>query len=198
MFDDITGIILSGGKSTRMGTNKSLLKINGITLIERTVNLMKELFSENYLITNEPDDYEFLDITKHTDIYPELGPLSGIHSGLYHSKTEKNFIISCDIPLRTPDIISFIADYPTESKIIIPKADGYVQHLCGIYCKSLLPTVELVINKAEKKKCNVSEVIKMNGAEIIDSSTIPDYKDGMFLNMNDVYDYEEVVNLLKN
>jgi len=60
MYKDITGIILSGGKSTRMGDNKSLLKIGELTIIERVRILMKSLFDEVILITNDPADYKFL------------------------------------------------------------------------------------------------------------------------------------------
>ena len=60
MYNDITGIILAGGKSTRMGQNKSLLKIGEYTIIERVVNLLKPLFPELILITNNPEEYSFL------------------------------------------------------------------------------------------------------------------------------------------
>ena len=55
MYSDITGIILSGGKSTRMGVNKSLLIIDGKTIIARVRDLMLSLFSKVMLITNEPE-----------------------------------------------------------------------------------------------------------------------------------------------
>ena len=80
MYNDITGIILSGGKSSRMGKNKSLLKIGDKTIIERMCDLMKSLFTEIILITNTPDDYSFLDLTVYKDVYKHKGPLAGIHS----------------------------------------------------------------------------------------------------------------------
>ena len=108
MYNDITGIILSGGKSTRMGENKSLMKINGKTIIEHVNDLIQSLFSNVILISNNPDEYEFLGIKIYKDIFPGMGPLAGIHSGLKNSSTQKNFIISCDIPLMTPEMIKTI------------------------------------------------------------------------------------------
>lgn len=99
MYKDITGIILSGGKSLRMGTNKSFLDISGQTAIERTVELMKALFRRVLLITNEPDLYQIPDVTIYQDIYKNKGPIGGIHSGLLNSTTERNFVILCDMPL---------------------------------------------------------------------------------------------------
>lgn len=85
MYKDITGIILAGGKSKRMGLNKSFLKVGEVTMIERTTELMKSLFERVILITNTPDEYKFLGIEMFEDIYKNVGPLAGIHSGLSHA-----------------------------------------------------------------------------------------------------------------
>ena len=58
MYKDITGIILSGGNSTRMGENKSFLKIGDTFIIEIITYLMKSIFSEVIIITNEPELYK--------------------------------------------------------------------------------------------------------------------------------------------
>lgn len=147
MYNDITGIILSGGKSTRMGTNKSLLKLGDQTVIERIIDLMKPLFGRVILSTNSFDEYRFLGLEMFEDIYNGSGPLGGIHSGLVHSQTEKNFIISCDIPLMSAGIIKFLIEYSTDKPITIAKADGFTQQLCGVYSKSLLPEIEKIIEE---------------------------------------------------
>ena len=69
MYDDITAIILSGGKSTRMGTNKSFLKIGDKTVIERMRDLLQSIFKDVILITNEPDDYKFFGLPIYVDIF---------------------------------------------------------------------------------------------------------------------------------
>ena len=76
MYKDVTGIILSGGKSSRMGVNKSLLKIGELTIIERVRDLMKSLFNEVILITNDPADYKFLNIPIYEDVFTRKGPLA--------------------------------------------------------------------------------------------------------------------------
>jgi len=85
MYRDVTGIILSGGKSSRMGGNKSLLKIGDTTIIERVRDLMKSLFSDVILITNDPADYKFLNIPIFEDIFKHKGPLR-INSFIIFSK----------------------------------------------------------------------------------------------------------------
>ncbi|RPI17713.1 MAG: molybdenum cofactor guanylyltransferase [Ignavibacteriae bacterium] len=203
MYNNITGIILAGGKSLRMGTNKALLPFRDTTIIEYIAGIMKSLFKNVIIITNSPEEYEFIDLKKFEDIISQKGPLSGIHSGLTYSNTDKNFIISCDIPLITPELISYIIEYPTKKPITVVKADGFVQQLCGVYDKSCLTNAnELLLkldeNSTGKSKCKVLALIENIGAEIINSEAIPCYKDGMFLNINRIEDYKKAFNVPNN
>jgi len=201
MYNDITGIILAGGKSSRMGLNKALLQLNGKSLIEHTASLLKSLFGRVILITNSSDDYTFLKLETFADVYSSIGPLAGIHSGLIHSDTEKNFIISCDIPLITKDVIKYLVEYKTTHPITVIKADGYIQHLCGLYhisikddAENLLHTFYTEETVFQKPKCNLTALLKITGAEIIDSSEIAGYSSGMFLNINNPDDYSLLIN----
>jgi molybdopterin-guanine dinucleotide biosynthesis protein A len=203
MYDNITGIILSGGKSTRMGENKSLMKIGNKTIIEHVKDLMQSLFSKVILIANDPDDYKFLNLKIYKDIYFRMGPLAGIHSGLTNTATEKNFIISCDIPLMTPEMIRYLVEYKTNKPVTIAKADGFIQQLCGIYNKSCRPYAENILssnindeerNEVQKKRgCKVLGLIDIVGAEIIEAEILPFYKKDMFFNMNKKSDYANIL-----
>jgi len=210
MYKDVTGIILSGGKSSRMRENKSLLKIGERTIIERVWDLMKSLFNEVILITNVAADYKFLNIPIFEDIFKHKGPLAGIHSGLIHSSSSQNFIISCDLPFITPEIIKYLVDYKTEKLITVAKADGYIQQLAGKYSKGTIYEAEKILNEqlnAEtkgsiQKNKNISalKLIERVGTEIISAESLPFYKKELFFNMNDVDDYSLLLkrlNLIK-
>jgi len=164
MYHHITGVILAGGKSSRMGMNKSFLTIDGEFIIERIAKLTSSLFKNVFISTNTPDEYEFLRLPTIQDIHYGIGPLAGIHSGLLHSTTEKIFVISCDVPLMNKETISFIVDYPTKKNIVVPKADGFVQQLCGVYSKSVVHSIELIVNESgEKRKgCRVA-IVTLDG-----------------------------------
>lgn len=209
MYSNITGIILSGGKSKRMGSDKSFLMVGNKYIIQYVTELMKNIFGQVILITNEPKKYKFLEIDCYEDIIKEMSPICGIHSGLSHSKTERNFIISCDMPLITKEIISFIIDFNSKKDVIVPFADGYIQQLCGIYSKCLLPNIEQIItinneyeirnNKQNKRHCPIMNLIESVNSEIIDiEKEYPNYKIGYFLNMNKPEDYEVVVRRFNN
>jgi len=185
-----------------MGENKSLLNLGGKKVIERVTDLMKSLFPDVILITNTPDEYSFLGIPIFIDIYEYKGPLAGIHSGLTHSKTENNFVISCDIPLMTKQMIEYIIDYKTKAPITVCRADGFVQQLAGMYSKSVLAEAEnslineeteLIDPKQTKRKCKVLSLLNTVGAEIIDAEKLDFYSESLFFNMNRPEDYEKVL-----
>ena len=206
MYSNITGIILAGGKSSRMGTNKALLKLKGKTIIEHIADLLHSIFANVIIITNTPEEYSFLKNPMYADIFPNRGPLAGIHSGLTNSQTEQNFIISCDIPLINQEMIKYILDYETTKPITVCKADGFIQQLAGRYSKSVLQDAEklLINNKTDltklhqtKKRCKVLKLLDKVTVEIIDAELLEIYKDFMFFNMNRKEDYLKVLNFLE-
>ena len=206
MYNDVTGIILSGGKSTRMGVNKSLLSLNGKTVIERVADLMTSVFAEVLMVTNTPEEYEFIALPKFKDIYEYKGPLAGIHSGLTHSNSEENFIISCDIPLMKREMIEYIVDYPTSKPVTVCRADGFIQQLAGRYSKSVLSEAENSLKNYEeelrdgeqkKRKCKVLSLLDKVGAEIIDAEKLSFYEEYLFFNMNRPEDYRKIVELIE-
>jgi molybdopterin-guanine dinucleotide biosynthesis protein A len=202
MYNDITGIILSGGKSKRIGVNKSLLKIGNKSLIEIIHEILTDLFEEIILSTNEPQLYKFLKLKSYKDIYSNKGPLSGIHSGLINSKTDKNFVISCDMPFMISEMIEYLVTYKCNKPIVVAKAEGFVQQLCGLYNKSCLPIIEKILSentesenrniRQEKRGCKVLKLINKAGAEIINAESLPFYNKDLFFNMNSTDDYAYV------
>ncbi len=206
MYDDITAIILSGGKSSRMGINKSFLKIGDKTVIERMRDLLQSIFNNVILITNDPDDYKFLGLPVFEDVFRHRGPLAGIHSGLKHSKTNINFIISCDLPLMTEEMINYLIEYKTDKLITVAKADGFIQQLAGKYSKECLSPSEKILKEVvnnenrdavqKKRKCNVLRLIDLIGAEIISAESLPFYNKDLYFNMNRTEDYNLLLNKL--
>ncbi|NUM36777.1 MAG: molybdenum cofactor guanylyltransferase, partial [Candidatus Brocadiae bacterium] len=105
MYANISCVILSGGKSSRMGQNKALMKIGNQSLIEIMYGKVKGLFREILISSNSPHEYSFLNIPIVPDLVQNKGPIAGIYSGLKSAKNDRVFFISCDIPLMTPELI---------------------------------------------------------------------------------------------
>lgn len=143
----MTGIILTGGKSSRMGRNKAFLKINGDVIIERIVRLFKELFDEVILVTNSPDEYRRLNTRIVADIYPKSGSLIGIYSGLYHASSQYAFAAACDMPFLKKGFIEYLIKQKDGYDIVIPFSPDGQQPLHAIYSKTCLKPMEDQIKK---------------------------------------------------
>ena len=193
MYSDITGVILSGGKSSRMGVNKSFLKLGDMTIIEHIIKLMKSNFSDLLLITNSPSDYSSFQIPMYEDIYKWKVPLAGIHSGLHYSKMDRIFVISCDVPLMTTEMIQYIVDYKSNKQIKFCVAAGYHQPLVGVYHKRIISEIEkfFSINFANDKSFH--QFLKNVDTEIIKPEGLSFYRDEIFFNVNKPKDYEEIL-----
>jgi len=100
---DISGIILAGGKSSRMGTNKAFLQINGVIMIERVARVLTGVCSK-VIISGDEKTYSNLGYRVVPDIYPGCGPLSGIYAGLLATANHYIFISACDTPYQTQQL----------------------------------------------------------------------------------------------
>lgn len=197
MYKNITGVILAGGKSKRMEENKSFLIWKEKPIIEIMISKMKEIFEEITLITNEKKLYEKFELPMFSDIYSG-GPLAGIHSALIHSVTDKIFVISCDMPLVKTKTIQFILENSNTENLTIPYANGFMQHLCGVYSKQLLPEIEKLLSSSDKlelndKKpsCKMGNLFGLVSGKKLNLDT--DYSNlgkDEFLNLNTKEDYE--------
>jgi len=176
-----------------MKTNKALLRLGQKPIIEIMLEKMKRNFGEAILSANDPDLFNYLNFPVIKDIYPNRGPLAGIHSSLSSSSTEKNFVISCDIPLITVELIKYLSEYNSDKKIILPVLKGRIQQLCGVYSKSILVDVEQIIQESQgnnEVKGSIFNLLERVDAEIVDVSSFSSPGDDIFLNMNTPEDYE--------
>ncbi|MFP5107301.1 molybdenum cofactor guanylyltransferase [Neobacillus sp. C211] len=128
-------IILSGGKSSRMGTNKALLKINEKTNIERIADTLKLSFNDIILVTNHPEDYQFLGLKMVSDYYPDKGPLAGVHAGLLSSKYDTNFIVACDMPFVSGELAEVLVNKSGDYDAVIPVINGVQHPLFAVFQK---------------------------------------------------------------
>jgi molybdopterin-guanine dinucleotide biosynthesis protein A len=130
---DITGIILSGGKNSRMGKDKGFLSLNGKLFTQYCIDALTPLVSETIIISNNKD-YDRFGLKRIEDVIENAGPLAGLYSGLLHSNTTYNLVLSCDIPLITSNIleklIDNISDYVDISQI---ESNGKTMPLIALY-----------------------------------------------------------------
>ena len=179
----MTGVILSGGKSTRMGTNKAFLEIKGERLIDRTVRLFKDLFDEVIVVTNDPLSYLGLDVTIVSDIIKDKGSLGGIYSGLFYASSIHAFIAACDMPYLNKKYIGYMIKQIAQNDIVVPEKSGWMEPLHAIYSKNCLPPIKNLLMRNELKTTGFYKGLKVL---IIPEETTKEFDplNQMFVNVN--------------
>jgi molybdenum cofactor guanylyltransferase len=142
---EVTGVILAGGKSTRYGRNKAFVRIDGVPLIERVIQVMGSVFESLLLITNTPEEYTHLNLPMVEDLIKGLGPLGGIYTGLNSISVKAGFFVACDMPFLNPSLIRRIVEMQGDTDAVVPRLGRWVEPLHSLYAKTCLGAIEEVI-----------------------------------------------------
>lgn len=134
-----------------MGSNKALLPYRGGRFIESIHRQLAEIFDEVILVTNNPEQYDFLSCRKVSDFYPGMGALAGIHAGLYHSGNPAIFAVACDMPYLNSDLIRHLAAQADAGGVLIPEGPAGLEPLHAIYGKECLDAIEATLLNGEKR-----------------------------------------------
>lgn len=191
-------IILAGGKSSRMGQNKALLKINEKTNIERIQETLKLRFDDIILVTNEPEEYSFLELKMAADHYPGMGPLAGVHAGLLASDYDINFIVACDMPFVSVELANVLVNQCRDYDAVIPVINGKQQPLFSVFKKAAAAKVAERIETGQLRMKHLLEqlnVLYVTEKELQMYSTMDLEK--VFFNMNHPHEYEDAIRLAK-
>ena len=197
MTDQITGIILAGGKNSRIGVNKAFLKIGGKRLIDAILETYGTLFDDIAIVTHDPISYlEFSDAVIVTDIYKNKGPLGGLYTGLFYAKHPHAFICPCDMPYLNRDFIAYMIEKSVKYDVTVPIThEGLHQPLHAVYSKNCLPSIKrlLLLNKLK-----VTGFYRdMRILTIPPEQIQPFNQDGrLFLNINTPDDVKELDNFV--
>ena len=165
---NITGIILAGGKSSRMGSDKGFINLKSKPFIAHIIEAMKPLVN-NIIIVSDNKNYDKFGYQRVNDIIKNAGPVAGLYSGLSNSKTIYNLALSCDIPLIKSFILKrLIEEFDTNYDMIQLQSENKSMPLIAIYKTHCLRTFETQLNKNEKRLRVAVEQLK-NKTFTIDS-----------------------------
>ncbi len=181
--EGMTGIILSGGKNARMGTNKAFLEIGGEKILDRTIRIFQELFQEIILVTNSPLEYLDYDIRIVTDIIKGKAALGGLYTGLFYASHRHAFVLPCDMPSIKIDFIRFMIEKIANYDIVVPQTTGGLEALHAIYSKRCLPVIKRHI---EQDNLKINTIYKKSRTLTLSQKTVASFDptEGMFLNIN--------------
>jgi molybdopterin-guanine dinucleotide biosynthesis protein A len=141
---DITGVILVGGKSRRMGRDKALLKIYGRPLVERVLAVFRECFGRVVLVGDDSERFAPYDLPVLPDIYPGSA-LGGLYTGLFQAATDHVFVSSCDLPYPSAGVVRYLCALREGYDAVVPLTGDGFEPLFAVYAKSCLgPMRELL------------------------------------------------------
>ncbi|MBY0009377.1 molybdenum cofactor guanylyltransferase [Paenibacillus typhae] len=157
-----SGIILTGGASRRMGTDKALLELGGRPVLARLAEELGQL-ADSTIIASGPRqrlEYSGLGLLQVTDVYPGCGPMAGLHAALSHTQQEWNLVAACDLPFASAEFLRYMLTAHAESQMntgspgqtggadaaVAVSREGRVQPLLGLYHKRVLPVLETALD----------------------------------------------------
>jgi molybdopterin-guanine dinucleotide biosynthesis protein A len=190
-FAKISGIVLGGGQSRRMGRDKRRLHWEGEPFLDRVCKLMGTLFDEVLVVTAQEDyDCSHLPVRLVTDKIPQKGSLGGLYTGLMEAKNTLTFVVACDMPFLLKESISRLC-LLSHSDVLMVKLPKGIQPLHARYSKRCAPIIEQMIQEGDLK---IQNLISRSGltVKIIEETLFDDidpYRQS-FMNINTPADLE--------
>ncbi len=148
-MDDVSGVILAGGKSSRYGKTKAFVRISGIPLIERVISVMGSVCQELIIITNTPHEYSHLGLHVYEDMIKDLGPLGGIFTGLNVISKDSGLFVACDMPFLNKGLLRYMVECKDDFDGVVPRISGNMEALHALYSKSCLPAIRGLIDSRQ-------------------------------------------------
>lgn len=183
------GVILAGGQSSRMGTNKALLPFEGTPLIERLARRLTAWFEQAVVVTNSPELYRFLGLEMASDRIPGLGPLGGLEAGLSLCRYDHAFFVACDMPFVDERFVRCLFSLAPDHDVVVPRVGGEFEPMHAVYGVSRLPFITRLLDQRRLKLLNVFDGARVR---VVDDDEIRTFGDPerLFFNCNTPEDIE--------
>lgn len=188
--DSVSVAIMAGGKSSRMGTDKSFIRLSGRPMIEHVLEEVSDLGNELIIIANEPANYQHLDLPTYADIIPDKGPLGGLYTALFRSSKPHVLVVACDMPWLNQGLLNYMISIREQADAIVPMWREHPEPLHAIYSQDCLPAIESRLSDGELQMVSFYELIRVH---YVEKSKIVRFDPGgrSFANVNTPKDLEE-------
>jgi molybdopterin-guanine dinucleotide biosynthesis protein A len=183
MEPDLSAFILAGGKSTRMGTDKAFVLLEGCTLLARMLDLARKITSNVHIVGDPAKFAPFAPAIE--DIFPGCGPLGGIHAALRSSRTDLNVILAIDVPFVSQTLLDYLIFRAknSDANVTLARAVGGFQPLCAVYRRRFADLAEDALRAGRYK---IDALFGQTSAQIIgeDELEVAGFSPRIFRNLN--------------
>lgn len=188
---NMNAVILVGGKSRRMGSNKAFLKIGEKTFLEQQIELLGNVFDEIMISANSVDEYKGYGLPVIQDIYPEKGPLGGIYTALVNSKTDYSFVTACDMPFIEKGLISYLGSLTEGYDVVVPLNGEMLEPLHAFYSKNCIGPIKRELDENNLKVTKFFSQVNVKKVSIGEFMESNERKNPL-TNLNTVNEYNEM------
>lgn len=201
MYDDVLGVILAGGRSTRYGSPKALACVGGVRIIDRVQNAMAQVTRDVVLIANDPALAATAGLRWRPDIHPDAGALGGIHAALEWAADESRLAIlaaACDMPFLSISLLHALAgrgmraDGAAGADAVVAESGGRrgVEPLCAFYSVRCLDAIARAIRAGDRRMIGFYDDVRVERIPLEEVETFGDVRE-LFLNVNTPEDREQ-------
>jgi molybdopterin-guanine dinucleotide biosynthesis protein A len=181
---DLTAFVLAGGQSSRMGTDKAFIELEGHTLLSRMLALARTVASDVRILGDEKKFGPYGDVVE--DEFPNHGPLGGIHAALRVSATDLNLILAVDMPFVEVRFLQYLVHEATRSDaavVTLARAAGGWQPLCAVYRKPFADLAEQALRQGKNK---IDPLFRQVQLRILEEAELKKhgFSPAMFRNLN--------------
>jgi molybdenum cofactor guanylyltransferase len=190
----ITGIILSGGKSVRMGENKAFIEIEGVPIIHTIYTLFKDLFQEVIIVANQKELFSNFNSKIYSDLLPNKGVLGGLYTGLFYSTFNYSFCVACDMPYIKKSLVQYLIQRIKDEDVIVPRTKDGLQPLHAIYSKNCLDPIKKIFKQGKYKIIDFYNMVNVKIVEENDFVSLDPFMES-FINVNTP---EELLSIIRD
>jgi molybdenum cofactor guanylyltransferase len=181
---DCAAFILAGGKSTRMGADKAFVPLEGRPLLERVLDLARSVTADVSIVGDAGKFQRFAPVIE--DIFPNCGPLGGIHAALCASGAELNLILAVDVPFVPSGLLSYLiakAESDRDAIATVPRMSLGWQPLCAVYRREFVTSAEAAIRAGNYK---IGALFARPGVQALEESELAElgFSPQVFCNLN--------------
>jgi molybdopterin-guanine dinucleotide biosynthesis protein A len=183
---NISGYILAGGRSSRMGTDKALLIFQEKPLLKHIISLIEPI-CDIVVISGQNFGYSNFGVEIVPDLYTQCGPIAGIYSSLEHSVSEWNLLVSVDVPFINEELLQYLISEAGDYDCVVPEHRLGVEPLIGMYRRRILPVVDEMITHGDYK---ITRLLSQVNTRYLDCNSLVDKYPRLFTNINRPEDYQ--------
>jgi molybdopterin-guanine dinucleotide biosynthesis protein A len=196
---DCTGVILAGGKNSRLpGKKKTFYRVGEDMMLTRIHTLFSKLFKEVIIVVNDPKDFAGWDMMVVTDIIPSRCALAGLHAGLFYASNPWIYVTACDVPFINEKVIRHLVEQREPgTEVIIPRTKDGLEPLAAAYSRECIPMIETNLEN------NIFMVKKFFRKKKVKEISVQDLKKldptmRFMFNVNTPEDLETAMSLVEN